>query len=370
MHSRATLWSLAVTGIAIVLLVALPSVAPAQQQPPLTGVEFVLPTLNYDVVYLADFLDVTTGKLASSIPNFSGEMRAVPADGKGSIFLRLRAYIQLQGDASRNLLVDAETRAFILDKSRVISARDFASGSVSDIQIRTSTEDKNQRQRIEDYVARFPTAPVGTYTFVLEAYDATTQQMIGNISKDINIRNASPDEVVVSLIDPQPGAIVATLLPTFSWSSPNPDVTLMVYEKLPVQRTPQEATTGIPHLSVDLNGVSTYTYPLSGARRLENGKTYVWFVRTKVKTNRGTVNRDSELRVFRVQMGDERVQQLEQFLNTLGGNAAGTLATLESMGWIPRGEMTLDGKRLTMEDLNKLLNELTAKNVQFQVRVE
>ncbi len=370
MHSRATLWSLAVTGIAILLLVALPSVAPAQQQPPLTGVAFVLPTLDYDVVYLADFLDVTTGKLASSIPNFSGEIRPVPSNGQGNIFLRLRAYIKLQGDASPNLLVQAETKGFTLEaKPLIISSRDFAQGSEK-IQVHSWSEDKTQRQRIEDYVARFPTAPVGTYTFVLEAYDQSTQQLIGSISKDINVRNASPEEVVVSLIDPQPGAVVATLLPTFSWSSPNSDVTLMVYEKLPVQRTPQEATAGIPHLNVDLSGVSTYTYPLSGARRLENGKTYVWFVRTKVKTNRGAVNRDSDLRVFRVQMGDERAQQLEQFLNTLGGNAAGTLATLESMGWIPRGEMTLDGKRLTMEDLNKLLNELNAKNVQLQVRVE
>ena len=371
MHSRVLIWNLAVAGMVLLMTAAVPSVAPARQGTPLTGVEFVLPSLDYDVVYLADFLEVTTGKLASSIPKFSGEMRAIPSNADPTrIYLKLHAFIQLQGDATRNPLVDATTTPFKLNQSRVISARDFAEGGVSDIKIQTSFEYKDQRDRLEDYIKRFPTAPVGTYTFVLEAYPKNSNTLIGSATKEINIRNASPDEVVVSLIDPQPGAVLSTLIPTFSWSSPNADVTLLVYEKLPIHRTPQEATTGIPHLKIDLAGVSTYTYPVTGARRLENGKTYVWLVRTKVKTNRGAVERDSELRVFRLQMGDERVQQLERFLNALGGNAAGTLSTLENMGWIPRGDITLDGKRLTKEELNRLLTDLGARNVQLQVRVE
>jgi hypothetical protein len=194
--------------------------------------------------------------------------------------------------------------------------------------------------------------------------------VLGRIRKTIRIRNASPDEVVITLLDPQPGAVISSIVPTFSWSSPNPKIKLSVYEKLPVHQTPQEATTGIPYLAVELNGLSTLTYPANAPRRLEQNRTYVWFVETEVTTNRGPVRRRSELNVFRIQLSNPQQQAVENLFNSLGGSAAGTFATLQNIGWLPSGEIMLDGKRVTREELANLITKTTGQSIQFKVRVE
>jgi len=344
----------------------------AVSQTPITAVRFDLPAFNYDVLYLADFIDVATQKLASNIPDFSGSIVVVQGGPNGQIYLTVKAEIQLQGDARPVQLVRAKTNLFAIRSQRTFSSRDLAAGSTSDIQILGGAdydENKTQRKRLEDYAARFPTAPVGQYILTINAFNSSDQP-VGSVIKTITIRNASPDEVIVTLLDPQPGAIIGTVLPTFSWSSPNPKVKLYVYEKLPIHQSPQEAVTGIPYLAAELNGVNTYTYPADAPRRLEQNKTYVWFVETQVITNRGTVNRRSELNVFRVQTSNPQQQAVEQFFNSLGNVAAGTFATLQSIGWTPSGDLTLDGRRLTREELNDLIARLAGQNIQFQLRVE
>ena len=345
------------------------SISSATAQTQLTGVRFELPAFNYDVLYLADFLDVATQKLASNIADFSGSIIAEPSGAQGDIKISAKAYIQLQGDGSPNLLATAETRLFTLRNQRTLSSRDLASGSTSEIQVVTSTEDATQRKRLEDYAARFPTAPVGQYILELEALspaDAT----LGRTRKTITIRNASPDEVVITLLDPQPGAIIGTVLPTFSWSSPNPNVKLSVYEKLPVHQSAQEAVTGVPYLKIELVGASTFTYPADAPRRLEQNKSYVWFVETEVNTNRGVIRRRSELNIFRIQTVNPQQQAIEQLFNSLGSAASGTFATLQNIGWSPSGDLTLDGRRVTREDLTNLITRLSGQNIQFQLRVE
>ncbi|MBI4428679.1 MAG: hypothetical protein HY562_06135 [Ignavibacteriales bacterium] len=350
------------------------SISSGAGQQLLTDVRLDLPAFNYDVLYLADFIDVASRKLASNIADFSGSIVAVPDGAAGQIYLKVNASIRLQGDASPIDLVRAQTEPFRLAGRRTLSSRDLASGSTSEIKIANSPyfEDATQKKRLEDYAARFPTAPVGEYILELEAFDAVTNTSFpgSRTIKTITIRNASPDEVIVTLLDPQPGAIVATILPTFSWSSPNPKVKLSVYEKLPVHQSAQEAVTGIPYLNVDLVGLSTYTYPADAPRRLEQNKTYVWFVETEVSTNRGTVRRRSELNVFRIQTSNPQQQAVEQLLNSLGSSAAGTFATLQNIGWSPSGDLTLDGKRLTREELANLITRLTGQNIEFHLRVE
>jgi len=349
------------------LILSLGASATAQS---LTSVRIELPAFAYDVLYLADFIDVGTQKLASNIPDFSGSIIAEPAGSSGQIRLVAKASIRLQGDAQPNLVAEATTRAFTVNGSRTFSSRDLASGSTGDIQIETSREIEGQRKRLEDYAARFPTAPVGQYVLEIVAQNATGTVTLGRVTKVISIRNASPDEVVITLLDPQPGAVISSIAPTFSWSSPNPKIKLSVYEKLPVHQTPQEATTGIPYLAVELNGLSTLTYPANAPRRLEQNRTYVWFVETEVTTNRGPVRRRSELNVFRIQLSNPQQQAVEQLFNGLGSSAQGTYATLQGIGWLPSGEISLDGRRLTRDELAGLITKTAGQSIQFKVRVE
>jgi len=339
----------------------------------ITHVDFDLPSLDYDVIYLADFIDITSNKLASNIPNFSGTIRA---DGVGQIMLDAAALVQFKGDPSPQELVFAETEPFKISFSRSLTATDLAAGNVSDIKIKGSPYRENQslRDRIQNYAKQFPTAPVGQYILQLSAYSVTSTgdkgSLLGSIQKIITVRNASPDEVQVNLIDPQPGAVVSTTLPTFSWTSPNSDVTLYVYEKLPIYQSLQEAVNGIPFLKQEINGPQSFTYPANASRRLEQNKSYVWYVEASVTTNRQTVQKQSELRLFRIQLDNRTDQGVSDMMNSLGGSAAGTFSTLQSIGWIPTGTMTLDGKTLTLDDLKALVAKLTAQNVQVTVRVE
>jgi len=339
----------------------------------ITHVDFDLPSFNYDVIYLADFIDVTSNKLAQNIPNFSGTIRA---NGVGQIMLDATALVQFKGDPSPEELVFAETEPFTINFTRTLTSSDLAAGSVSDIKIKGSPYRENQslRDRIQNYAKQIPTAPVGQYILRLEAYSVTSSgdkgTLLGSIQKIISVRNASPDEVQVNLIDPQPGAVVSTTLPTFSWTSPNPDVTLFVYEKLPIYQSLEEAITGIPFLKQEVNGPQTFTYPANAPRRLEQNKSYVWFVQAAVTTNRQTVQRQSEVRLFRIQLDNRANQEVSDIMNGFGGSAAGTFSTLESIGWIPTGTITLDGKPVTLDDLKALVAKLTSQNIKVTVRVE
>lgn len=344
----------------------------------ITHVDFELPSLNYDVIYLSDFIDLSTSKLAKNIPNFSGTILATgTGDGNVQIILDVRAEMLLKGDAGPTVLATATTKPFNIlltngSGSRTISAHDL-SGESSGLDIAQSYENTSARQRIEDYAKSMPTAPVGQYTFQLTAYSVVGGDKgipLGSTQKVISVRNASPSEVQVNLIDPQPGAVVSTTLPTFSWSSQNPNVTLFVYEMLPVYQSLEEAVTGVPYLKQDVSGAQTFTYPANAARRLEDGKSYVWFVQTAVTTNRQTIQRTSEVRLFRIQLDNRANQQITDMFSSFGGSAAGTFATLQSMGWIPTGTITLDGRPLTLDDLKALVAKLVAQNTPVTVRVE
>ena len=365
--ARKLTWLLAAT-LAVVSM-------PASAQ---TRVTFNLPAFNYDVIYLSDFINVTSDKLSNNIPNFTG---TILADSNGipisvNIILDAEAWIQLKG-ASNQELVRAETEPFVVNGSKSISATDLAGGS-SDIVIKGGAdyyENEALKQQLTDYAKQFPTAPVGQYTLVLTAYPVTPSgakgsQPLGSIQKVITVRNASPDEVQVNLIEPQPGEVISTTLPTFSWSSSYPNVTLYVYEMLPIYQSMQEAVTGIPYLKQDISGAQTFTYPVNAARRLEQDKSYVWFVEASVITNRQTVEKQSEIRLFRIQTNNQANQEITDMMNNFGGTAAGTFATLQSMGWIPTGTITLDGKPLTLDDLKALVAKLTAENIQVTVHVE
>ena len=98
----------------------------------ITHVDFDLPSLDYDVIYLADFIDITSNKLASNIPNFSGTIRA---DGVGQIMLDAAALVQFKGDPSPQELVFAETEPFKISFSRSLTATDLAAlGSVATVE--------------------------------------------------------------------------------------------------------------------------------------------------------------------------------------------------------------------------------------------
>lgn len=355
--------------ILLVLVLMLTSTGQAQ------SVEFDLNFPSYDVIYLTDLVDIRNVSLSPSIPDVTFEIRPTsptPFD----IILRVRAELQLRGDSQPTELVRATSEPFTLQGVRRFSSRDLSGSTASDIKFRTlprdqiTAETQALRDKLEDYVQRFPTAPVGQYTVEVRAFLASspTVEIQRGIRKTITVRNASETEVVVTLISPEQGSAVPTPFPTFTWSSEKPEVTLYVYEKLRIHRSPEEAVTGIPYLQQQLSGVSTFTYPADALRRLEVGKSYFWFVETRVRTTRGDLTRRSEIRLFRVQpqVGGN---QLARILSTLPGDAAARLAQLIQEGWSPSGA-SLDGKPVEPGELNELFQRLIRDDIAVNFRIE
>ncbi len=336
-------------------------------------VEFDLRLPNYDVIYLSDLIDIRNVALSDNIPDMSIEMSTIPRGQTKRVYLKVRAAIQLRGDSQPERVVEGETNDFDLIGSRRLSSKDLSSGGgAQGIKVRTSyklPDDSRLRQKLEDYVKRFPTAPVGKYFFEIEVYDAVLRsQRLGAVRKVINVRNSSESEVVITLVSPEQGASVPTPFPTFSWSSEKTEVTLYVFEKLRIHRSADEAVSGIPYLKQRLSGVSTFTYPADALRRLEVGKRYYWYVETSVLTTRGTLSRRSEIRLFRVQpqVGGS---QLARFLSTLPGDAAARFAELIQEGWTPTS-LSLDGKPAEQGELIALFQKFIREEIEVNVSIE
>lgn len=338
------------------------------QTPP--QVEFDLRLPNYDVIYLSDLVDIRNLRLAENIPDMSIEMRTVPPGQSVMVYMRLKAAIQLRGESSPDVLVVGQTNDFSLDGVRRLSSKDLSATGARGISVTTTQRASEAlRTKLEDYIKRFPTAPVGQYFFELEVYHAVNRTLkLGEVRKIISVRNASEGEVNVTLISPEPGANVPTPFPTFTWTSEKPEVVLFVYEKLPIHRSAEEAVTGVPYLQRELTGVSTFSYPADAARRLENAKSYYWFVETKVLTSRGDLTRRSEIRLFRVHAGG--ASPLARLFNSLPGSAGSTLGQLMQMGWNQSGGITLDGRPVTQEELGPLFQQLVKDNVEVKVSVD
>lgn len=351
-------------GLLVLLMVGF-SLATAQT------VQFDINLPNYDVIYLSDFVDIRNVKLSSNIPDLSVDMRT-DSPTPLQVWMEFEADIQLRGE-SRELLVKGHTNDFSLDHSRSLSSKDLSGAGAQGIRVSTDQQASQAlRDKLTDYVQRFPTAPVGQYFFRVKVYASpypSQTSLLGQLEKVINVRNASESEVNITLVSPEQGATVPTPFPTFSWSSERPEVTLFVYEKLPIHRSPEEAVTGIPYLRKELSGISTFTYPADAERRLEFGKTYCWFVETKVVSTRGELTRRSEIRVFRVLAGGGTSNPLLLALNSMGGDLATRLAGLIQDGWQPSGA-TIDGTPATPADVNTLLQKLANENIQVKIGIE
>ncbi|HEX9614168.1 MAG TPA: hypothetical protein VGA55_01610 [Bacteroidota bacterium] len=350
--------------LAFVLLIAGGSVALSQNQ-----VQFDINIPNYDVVYVSDLVDVSSGKLKQGLPEMSITLRnTAPAQ----IFLRVRIELQLR-EGPRKVVVDGRSEPFDLNGVMRLSARDLAGRGalIKFLDRNTDWIDDNDEvaKQIRSHIENFPTLPVGNLFISVAAFNPINPTVsIGDLRHTITIRNSSESEVVVTLVSPEHGQNVPTPFPTFTWTSQKPNVTLYVYEKLPVHRSAEEAVTGIPYLKRDLTGISTFTYPADAARRLEMNKTYLWFVETRVVTTRGDLTRRSEVRLFRVHAGGGD-NALARLLSTLPGDVASQLQQLMSDGWDPSG-ITLDGSPINQGELTALFQRLARENTEVNFRVE
>ncbi|HLF19750.1 MAG TPA: hypothetical protein VI704_03075 [Bacteroidota bacterium] len=324
---------------------------------------------NYDVIYVADMIDITSGSLTNAVPNISFTLTTVPAGlTLQQIFLHIEANLQLKGDAAPSNLVTAETFPFDLSGFALVSSKDLAKGSSGNIRMRPAKPNTVVATRLKDYILNFPTAPVGTYTFSITVNSAGG--VLGQGSQTVQVKNSSASDVSIALVEPQDAAVLASVLPSFSWTTEKQNSRIKIFEKLPQYQSPQDAVGGIPHIIQEVTG-SNFNYP-PDARKLEPGKTYYWFVEAEVSTNRGIQTKQSEIRMFRILSNDVTIilQLVERLFATFGGDLTTSLASMQNMGIQFTGEVTKDGSRITKEDLSRLFNQFVSNNTKLQVKIE
>lgn len=345
---------------------------------PIKKVDITVTRPEYDMVYLADFINVREQRLSPTISGVSVDISVIdPPGGRGFLYLEAEIFIQLQGDPTSDVIVRGRTNLFAIDGKRTLTAYDFAS-KTGEIYIRDDSyyyENTKLRKRIEDLAQATVTVPPGTYKILLRAYNALGQQ-VGSAEETIVISRGSVEEVYVDIVEPTNGCILSTLTPTFTWTTTAQDVVLRIFEVGRGHRSPQDAISAArPILVRELSGVTTYTYPSDAERKLEYEKAYVVQVGALVKTNRGTVERPSKPVVFRI-TNDRVGKMLEKFLSSQPSDAAAVYSALRSeptnwVAWQANGSIMLDGKIISEDELEELLNTLSQQgNTTISVTVE
>jgi hypothetical protein len=345
-----------------------------------TQVTTVISLSEYDIIFLTDFFDVKTDKLSSNSPGFSVKIDGLPVNEE--IYLNVKVNAQLRGgngDAGQAPLVEGCTNNIISTTgSLVLSASDFAKGGIASLVVNKCSYSENTllKKKIRDFALSTSTAPPGTYQIVINVFRVRDGVQVGRDSRTLNVAYATPDEVFVEINEPKTGSFFNYLTPTFSWTCAEPNVTVRVYEAGLNHRSPQDALTGgNPYLEENVVGTNTLTYPANAKHQLQENKAYVLQIEAKISSSRGSMKSVSQPVVFRI-TNDNLGSILDNFLNSVSGNASATYSTLRAeptkwIPWSPYGNITLNGTMLSESDLQVLLNELsTQQNVKLELSVE
>jgi len=230
--------------------------------------------------------------------------------------------------------------------------------------------------------------PDGEYTVEIKVYS-------GNSETDLSLTDEQSHTITIrtptGITLESPGGALAdtsqnvlyTLYPVFNWYSQpclGCENYIRVAEFIPgVHATPDEAIEDELSLPFNPNQewepagtFSTYQYPLSGARPLEHGHVYVWQIKQLMVTTAGAEEIVSPIFAFKIvsptagappAAGLEPVlQALQQALGEGQFNALfGDNSTLE--GYLPNGEVTLNGVPVDEQTLSYIINEIINQNL-------
>lgn len=306
-------------------------------------VEALLAPVNTLSINDLDFVNTTTPKwlftvsLTPRVP--------VPLD----VRMNIRLAVSLANDGTFDRAAEYQTRPFTLTGPRSITNFDLRDPAFKE----SFHIDDQARRQFENTALPGGVVPSGAYEFIVEITSADGQTVLGNDEERLTLTNPG----VVELLFPSDGEGISTQYPLFQWRGDAPEWRLSVYQQLPGQSSLEEAASGIPHLTTTVSSTN-YQYPSGGARYLEKGNTYVWFVEGMLQgTGGATSSFRSPLRSFFVTEGPAALAPslLDELARALGPRYQGMINQLRSQGLSPSGTVRLNGSPIsTMEMMNIL----------------
>lgn len=242
------------------------------------------------------------------------------------------------------------TRSFQVIGTRSFSNLDIGKGKA----IRDSVyiQDPAAKRIFEDVALPSGQLPAGTYTFSFEVHETWPGSGVSKTSFAIVLTNPSS----VELLFPSDGENDVNQFPLFQWLFDGTLSHIFVFEKLPSQRSLEEAAQGVPMVNTELSTTS-YVYPTAGVRPLQPGHVYVWYIEGHVRSlgGRDQILR-SPLRSFIVAEGPSSISSLlDELALTLDPKYKPIFDQIKAEGLSLSGVIRLNGSVISSSELLRLL---------------
>src|ERR1041384_5904137 len=228
-------------------------------------------------------------------------------------------------------------------------------GSGGDIKSSSFRFDDAAKSKIQDVALVTGHLPAGTYTIHVALTDVACAQDVAN--SDVTIVLTNPTRV--ALRSPREGE-VTNEFPLFEFYQEGDRAVLTVAELQSGQYREDAIEHVPPMLQVELTNQNSFLY--SGGRPLEDGKSYVWNVVSKIRVAGGTdIDVPSPIGEFSVSSSlqgaavDALLLQLEEML---GSRYHDVFEQIRNGGFRFTGDASLNDAALTQSALLDLLNQL------------
>lgn len=258
------------------------------------------------VVYLSDFAFIEKQNAAALQSQFLFQVTFSGFSGQeGKLIFEIRL--------NSNILAKAVSNTFAMPAEGIsVNNMQLMDGVPIGLQ-QVRFEDRNIQDLEDDFqneILGSNKLPRGLYVFRIAFVNATAEdEVIASDEKRIEIYNPT---YVVPVTPGTPAGIgipeiIFTDMPTFIFDSDlldpmaldtNP-FTIQVFQKLDQHTSPDEATTGTPHLEAEINTMVVNYSAFPDAEPLEPG-TYLWRVLMKIPTSGGEDVTTSPLYAFKV----------------------------------------------------------------------
>jgi len=358
----------------------------------------------YSTYYISSF-NLATGE--SNVPIF----RYNVSSNSYPVYVKARfkvTFLSPQlGINNRTTLIDVESNSFQMKAGIVLDSKNFSENTT------TLLDEANPPNTVPVFFRSLETIDVGKYENIISSIMTTGKLPDGEYRFELSLSAgisefdlSFSDEKIETIIVESPSGvnlespgglladttfnIVYSTLPSFNWNKgfcTNCITYIRVSEFKPefhssLEEALQDERTLPFNQSMEweqLSDVSTFQYPLNGVRPLENGKIYVWQIKTSIPTTDGMEDETSEIFAFKISdpskssiigMKNPILQQLKESLGADKFNSFfGKNGSLEQYN--PTGEYLINGSTVDQSTVNNILIKIKNKNIKVNsIKVE
>lgn len=267
--------------------------------------------------------------------------------------LHVTLFVTLSDGASYSPAVEFFTEPFkVSEAGKTITNLDI--GKTREIKTESFEYDHAAKDRLQDIALGTGSFPAGRYVFHI-----SLEQVPGGQCDFDKVVYILQNDSRVELRSPRDGE-TTNEFPFFEFYQDASRAALTVTELQNGQSRDDAITRKPPMLEVDVDGQNSFLY--SGGRPLEQGKTYVWQVASKVRVAGGTDNIiASPIWSFTVSgTGAETSMDaiLHQLEEMFGARYGAIFTQIRNGNFRPTGRYSENNSTLTQNELLNLLNEL------------